>query len=58
MVLTRPAAPLAERVLEVRVAASHLLHTGKCGGRKRRATEVRVDEDPRRVQHAAQVRRT
>ena len=57
MVLTRSARPVAERVLEVRVAARDLLHARERLLGERRAAEVRVYDDARRVQHPPEPRR-
>src|SRR3970282_2787080 len=56
MVLPGAALPMLEVVLEVRVAGADLRDPGERRLRERRATEVRVDEDAGRVQHAAKAR--
>ena len=58
VVLARAAAALGEVVLEVRVARGDLDDTVERRGRKRRAAEIRVDDDAGRVQDAAQARGT
>ncbi len=52
MILTRSALASLEVVLEVRVAAADLDDPRERGGRERRATEIRVDENAGRIQHA------
>ena len=54
MILARAARPFGEVVLEVRVAAADLDRAVERGGGERRPAEVRVDDDPRRVQHPAE----
>ena len=52
VILARPALASLEVVLEVRVAGADLRHARERSLGERRATEVRVDEDAGRVQHA------
>ena len=54
MVLSRAALPLAEVVLEVRVAPSGLDDAFECGRGERRPPEVRVHDDAGGVQDAPQ----
>ncbi len=56
VVLPRATLPRVEVVLERRVPAAHLDHTGERLVGERRPPEVRVDEDARGVQHAPQSR--
>ena len=54
MILSRASLAARDVVLEVRVTGADLGHARKRGVGERRATEVRVHEDPCRVQHAAE----
>ena len=56
VILARAALAALEVVLEVRVAGADLHDAGERGLGERRATEVRVDEDAGRIQHAPQRR--
>ena len=58
MILARPALASLEVVLEVRVAGADLRHAGERSLGERCATEVRVDEDAGRIQHAPKRRLT
>src|SRR5215212_6145623 len=52
VVLARPAHAFVEVVLEVRVATADLVDPVEGCGRQRRPAKVRVQDDPRRVEHA------
>ena len=54
MVLARAARPFGQVVLEVRVSRSDLHHALDRGGREWGASEVRVHDDPGRIEDAAQ----
>ena len=56
VILSRPARPGFEVVLEVRVAGGGVADTLDGGRRQRRPAQVRVHDHARRVQHAAQAR--